>query len=1100
VHKIALGMEDNSIDDWVDEFDTEATMAKAVLQAQPGIKPIKNGPLLKYVLLRVALNSSKIGSDIFNKFCQICTKIQWDNTLADLVILHHGSMAPNREQGFGGTVSLFEVAGMTTTWSSLGCGERFHPCALVALKTLADLLDEEFNYVIIFKNTIEELEDSHDKHALVSPAKLEEHIITAQEGMVTNAYGADEMVNGKNLAYRIVKRLSAMEYIPAKDLITDDKMRKEYEDEMEKIQKQKDEEEAQMIRAREIAESNQDDEEDEEDQVKDPTAFDNWAEMMAKRLNPGEVTEHVSFEIDPMTIHKETQQGLILKKRFMEWKKGSSGEQDRNKLLFFRKEFDAKSFLAHVHKLTTEWDKGIKGLTAATKSNVEKQKDEMAKQFSRYSRCKSTMDQLSGDSLKNDIQRPLTDLQSEFRVAHEENRKSLQPIIEAQDNIEAQRKNLTTVRKFMGEFERLENIRNYITTKSWSHVVNEYKVQKRKGSTGKKFGKIAEVNSLIDSLLVEARDALLKDVLENYKIDATSVERKIHQLQDMEYKNEETGECAAQEWMHHAIKSVADELTKLEKQAAEDYGQVKEKERVDKKLVRETSPEPNTEMTPADLKVLAQNEEKLRDIETDAWLECMLAGKRFIKEISRVIEARLPLYNAVLRKLYTSHEDPDIKAKAKATVPELGELTEIYCNKFKSLFIKDPAGKGNYITEDKGVNDQVSEIQLFIVNSPRAILISFHGCAIDTAVIDKLSALHEYALQQHIRTIYDKAAKKLQYAHLQQNWVQDRDNLKITEMSLGVTREIQLMVDTVEALLSSQGRAACRGLVTKCGHNILELFKIFLDNIHYLAFGSSPAKDLLKQEHMRLLYLINDVRQCKSVKLHDVLNDFERRFDMKPDAAQKEELEAVAGKNQLVDCLEQLMLNRYVFLKAQSLNKMISDSVIPAESSTRCFAWDKNHDNTCDEEPYQVRSQVMEMLLSLVNVHSELYAHFAQHQRETRGPYVKGIMAIVDSIATAFTVSARMPDRYSQDGAWQFLVDVKFVNFVVDKYRSEYASHAFQDLENKFLGAAAAKGALRRKQVLETAERILRKTKEDTEHLFSCLSTRRDQEMARRII
>ena len=28
VHKIALGMEDNSIDDWVDEFNTEATMAK----------------------------------------------------------------------------------------------------------------------------------------------------------------------------------------------------------------------------------------------------------------------------------------------------------------------------------------------------------------------------------------------------------------------------------------------------------------------------------------------------------------------------------------------------------------------------------------------------------------------------------------------------------------------------------------------------------------------------------------------------------------------------------------------------------------------------------------------------------------------------------------------------------------------------------------------------------------------------------------------------------------------------------------------------------------------------------------------------------------
>ena len=50
-------------------------VTQAVLQAQPGIKPIKNGPLIKYVLLRVAMNSSQIGSDTFNKFCQICTKV-----------------------------------------------------------------------------------------------------------------------------------------------------------------------------------------------------------------------------------------------------------------------------------------------------------------------------------------------------------------------------------------------------------------------------------------------------------------------------------------------------------------------------------------------------------------------------------------------------------------------------------------------------------------------------------------------------------------------------------------------------------------------------------------------------------------------------------------------------------------------------------------------------------------------------------------------------------------------------------------------------------------------------------------------------------------
>ena len=50
------------------------------------------------------------------------------------------------------------------------------------------------------------------------------------------------------------------------------------------------------------------------------------------------------------------------------------------------------------------------------------------------------------------------------------------------------------------------------------HLVNEYKLQKRKGNSGKKFGKIAEVNTLIDNLLIEAREALLRDVLDDYKV------------------------------------------------------------------------------------------------------------------------------------------------------------------------------------------------------------------------------------------------------------------------------------------------------------------------------------------------------------------------------------------------------------------------------------------------------------------------------------------------------------------------------------------------------------------------------------------------------
>ena len=114
---------------------------------------------------------------------------------------------------------------------------------------------------------------------------------------------------------------------------------------------------------------------------------------------------------------------------------------------------------------------------------------------------------------------------SHVRSAHEHNRKSLYPIIEAQTGIEQQRRELATVQKFRAEFERLQLIQMHMDAKNWSHIVNEFKVQKRKGFQAKGYGKMAQLTTRINDLLAKAKDALVHDFKTKFDVDATSVER-----------------------------------------------------------------------------------------------------------------------------------------------------------------------------------------------------------------------------------------------------------------------------------------------------------------------------------------------------------------------------------------------------------------------------------------------------------------------------------------------------------------------------------------------------------------------------------------------
>eukprot|EP00656_Telonema_subtile_P029005 TRINITY_DN3183_c0_g1_i2.p1 TRINITY_DN3183_c0_g1~~TRINITY_DN3183_c0_g1_i2.p1 ORF type:complete len:1079 (+),score=378.27 TRINITY_DN3183_c0_g1_i2:103-3339(+) len=1020
-------------------------------------------------VLHIALRPS-VRYKYFEPFCTWALyKIEWDNVLCDLCM---GISKPDLSDGYlttGQIVPLFEIAGLTSITSKIGCGERFKPEAALALELLSELFDKDAGRksFIVFKNTIEECESLVDRSFLVETANLEEHI---------------KFNEGKRHVYKLVNLLNQIDYLDPESLILDRASLAEYRNNITEEKAKKEEAIAAWIEAQKKGEAAlMEDEDDEEDEGGGEDAHDTWDEMLTARDNPGMIEDHASFKTDPMTIHDETTQDQKLKTIFLSPIHQDGKVVSRNALLYFREEFDPKLYLAHVHNLTTEWDVGLDGLRNNTERNVDSKKFEMAKQFRRYTRCKSTMDKLSGDSLKNDIQRPLSELEENFRLAHEQNRKSLHPIIEAQAGIEQQRRELSTVQKFRTEFERLQSIKLHMEGKSWSHVVNEYKVQKRKGNTGSKYGKMQEVSNKIDRLLDEARNALEHDFKTQFNVDATSIERKIQQLGDLDYPQ------PAQTWITNAMDSLFAVLNKLRDEFLEDMAQFRENERMEKRTLREEHEVVlgNTEESVVKKSKKVSRFDILRaSIEADTWLEEVNRIKQFVQEASKVIEERLPLYNAVLNKLIAvPHSDKDVeqvlvRKMALEEKPKLLVATSLFCE-----IVQEAIGHGRVLDcqGDKVTQAKVQAIGMQIVNAPRMVVACIHGSANFEEITDKLQDLHHMVVEKYIDQGFDKIEKQLVVIHAAQTWEQDADTSHCTYMTIDFVSKLHASVDEAEALLLSQSCLIPK-LVTRVGLRVMELFNIFLDNMHTLAFGGSVACKKMKKEHLRLLYLLNDLRVMKTDKLHAVINDYELSMNTQLDPHHKDTY------YELSDCLEQLLLDRYVFLKAEKLNTLITLGI-----TCSGFDWCKNEHDEITEPPFQVRSEVMEMLLTLVAVHSELYAHFASEKRETRGPYVRGIIQIVDSIATAFTVAARLPDKFSQDGAWQFLLDLKFVHNVVQKYRSDYAKQAFSDLENKFLGAAASKGqASRRQQVTREVEKIFNKTKISTEVLFQCLDIRRD--------
>jgi len=180
------------------------------------------------------------------------------------------------------------------------------------------------------------------------------------------------------------------------------------------------------------------------------------------------------------------------------------------------------------------------------------------------------------------------------------------------------------------------------------------------------------------------------------------------------------------------------------------------------------------------------------------------------------------------------------------------------------------------------------------------------------------------------------------------------------------------------------------------------------------------------------------------------------------------------------NALELMLVQRYVLLKSDPICKVISKSF-----GISGFHWTKNYSLDLTEEPLNVRPEVMEVLLEVVSVHAELTSYFGNTARDDRSPVRRGMAMIVDAVIIAFIQAHRVPDEYSQDGAWQLLVDLEFVEWVLNCFMSLNSRESLQDVVHFAQNMAQIKGGKsRRDDVKKGKERILSETKRSTEYIW----------------
>ena len=133
----------------------------------------------------------------------------------------------------------------------------------------------------------------------------------------------------------------------------------------------------------------------------------------------------------------------------------------------------------------------------------------------------------------------------------------------------------------------------------------------------------------------------------------------------------------------------------------------------------------------------------------------------------------------------------------------------------------------------------------------------------------------------------------------------------------------------------------------------------------------------------------------------------------------------------------------------------------------------------------------MEVLLEVVAVHAELSSFFGNSSKDEKAPVKRGMSLVVDSVVIAFIQAHRIPDEYSQDGAWQLLVDLSFAEHVLEVFTSETSRDALREvIESANSMSSTNGGKSRRDDVRKKLQEIMRETTKATEYLWSGIRCR----------
>ena len=120
-------------------------------------------------------------------------------------------------------------------------------------------------------------------------------------------------------------------------------------------------------------------------------------------------------------------------------------------------------------------------------------------------------------------------------------------------------------------------------------------------------------------------------------------------------------------------------------------------------------------------------------------------------------------------------------------------------------------------------------------------------------------------------------------------------------------------------------------------------------------------------------------------------------------------------------------------------------------------------------------------------MHAELNSYFGgQQAKDPLAPVIRGMTLVVDAVVIAFIQAHRIPDEYSNDGAWQLLVDLSFLEWVLDAYASQSCRQALRDVVTTAnLSATSAGGKPRREQVSKGTTKIVDQTRKATEGIWA---------------